>query len=69
LVGKPLQCVQCEETILSDADQTAQAMAYASEPDRSALIGHTILDFKMASPHTHTDAEAVDRKHAAFADG
>jgi len=44
-------------------------VANAWEPDRSALVGYTILDLEVAGLHSHAHTETMDREHAAFADG
>jgi hypothetical protein len=44
-------------------------VTYARKPDRSAFIGHAVLDFKVAELHSDAHAETVDGEHAALADG
>jgi hypothetical protein len=68
-VREPFQRTQACESILRDADQTLQTMAYAGEPYIAALHTHTVLDFEMAGLHTHAYTETVYREHTAFADG
>jgi hypothetical protein len=68
-VRKPPQCSERDETVLGDADQTFQPVAYSGESDLAALHAHAVLDFEVAGLHPHAHAEAVDREYAAFTDG
>jgi hypothetical protein len=67
LIGQPLESGERDEAVRADDDQSFQPVTHTSEPDSSTLWADAILNFEMATLHSHFDAVAKKRENATSA--
>jgi hypothetical protein len=68
LVGKPAESGEGDETVITNHDQSLEAMPDAGQAKVSAIRADPILDGQVPGLHRNTDAESVERQNAMFGD-
>jgi hypothetical protein len=67
LICEPFQSRERDESVRADDDEPLQPMPHASKSDSPSLWTNAILDFEMATLHSHFDAVAGERQNATLA--
>ena len=67
LICEPFQSRERDESVGTDNDEPLQPMSHTSKSDPPSLWTNTILDFEMATLHSHFDSETGERQNATLA--
>ncbi|HXJ87432.1 MAG TPA: hypothetical protein VMS18_11485 [Candidatus Binatia bacterium] len=67
LICEPSEGGKRNETICPNDHESFQTVTYTRKPDSSTLRANTILDFKVATLHSHFDSVAKKRENATSA--
>ncbi len=68
LIGQPAERFKRYKPVRADDDEPLQPVAHAGKSDFASLRAYAILDFEMATLHSHFDSVARKRENATSAD-